>query len=937
MRDERKTKKQLIDELSWLRLRLSDHENPVNDSLGSQPGLRVSNESILAINKIADKLHSSLDFQTVAEQSIEAMMDYSRSPSVLIYSLQENPPCLKLLHCRGFKKKQLATLPLEGSITGVAVKRREVVTSEDISADEQVYPQAKNVLVSEKYKCVISVPILAQNRALGAMNLIFKQKPDISPYDRETLLSIGKTIGLAMSNARHVARIESEVSERKQAEEELRIYKDHLEDLAKKRTKELSRANKSLKQLISERRRAERALKQSEEKFSKSFRTCPDSIIISSLTDGRFIEVNDSFLNATGYQREEVMGRTTLDLNLWPDKKERENFIRLLKENSRVRDFETKFLRKSGEMGIALISSELMELDKEPCLLAVSKDITERKKAEEELRRYKNSLEGLVQERTLELSEANKHLNREIIERRKTEKNLRKRTRELDKRIREINCLYDISRHVEKYGMDLDEIFQGTVDLIPLALKHPDNICSRITFNGREFPTNNFRKTKQKYEMDIMAHGKTAGKLEIFGLDQVMIKKGIEFLEDEKRLLQTVSGRLGRIIERVQAEERVRKSEKDYRTLFENAGEAILIAQEGVWVYANAKGEELFGYTREELATRPLVEFLHEEDRAMVAERHKRRLRGEKFINVYPFRIIRKDGKIRWVEINVVLFSWNDKPATLCFLPDITDRMYAEESLKRYATELEQRNEEIKQFAYIVSHDLRAPLVNLKGFAAELQNSIKNISPILENVIEQLDKEQRNNLQISLKEDIPEALEFINSSVARMDNFINSVLKLSRLGRKELKPESTDMNDLVNNILKTIGHQIEKKGAKVQVDTLPPMEADRTSMEQIMGNLLTNAVNYLETDCPGNIVVTGSQNRFETTIKVQDNGRGIAKQDMDKVFAPFRRAGKPDMPGEGMGLAYVQTLVRRHGGNIWCDSELDRGTTFTFTIPRKRS
>jgi signal transduction histidine kinase len=98
-----------------------------------------------------------------------------------------------------------------------------------------------------------------------------------------------------------------------------------------------------------------------------------------------------------------------------------------------------------------------------------------------------------------------------------------------------------------------------------------------------------------------------------------------------------------------------------------------------------------------------------------------------------------------------------------------------------------------------------------------------------------------------------------------------------------------------------------------------------------------NAVKYLDHGRPGEIEVTGEANGGETIFRIRDNGRGIAEDDMDKVFAPFRRAGKQDTPGEGMGLAYVQTLVRRHNGRIWCESELGKGTTMTFTISPHRA
>jgi PAS domain S-box-containing protein len=263
---------------------------------------------------------------------------------------------------------------------------------------------------------------------------------------------------------------------------------------------------------------------------------------------------------------------------------------------------------------------------------------------------------------------------------------------------------------------------------------------------------------------------------------------------------------------------------------------------------------------------------------------------------------------------------------------ELAERKRAEEHLQRYAAELERSNEEVKNFAYIVSHDLRVPLVNLKGYTSELQSALGVVGTHFDTALPHLNEEARSDVAMALHEDVPEALEFITNSVSRMDGFINAVLILSRLGRRELKPEPIDMNAVVQTVLEPLSYQIQEREIAVTVDSLPEVVADRTSMEQIMGNILGNAVKYLDPDRPAEIEINAERNHQETIFRIRDTGRGIAQEDMHKVFAPFRRAGKQDTPGEGMGLAYVQTLVRRHGGRIWCESELGKGTTFTFTI-----
>ncbi len=252
-------------------------------------------------------------------------------------------------------------------------------------------------------------------------------------------------------------------------------------------------------------------------------------------------------------------------------------------------------------------------------------------------------------------------------------------------------------------------------------------------------------------------------------------------------------------------------------------------------------------------------------------------------------------------------------------------------------TELQTANEELKTFTYTVSHDLRAPLVNIKGFVGELGYALEDVSSTIGTILPNLDDEQQKVITTAFQEDIPEAMTFIDSSVTRMNNFINAILKLSRLGYRRLSFEPVDMENLVNTTLETLAHRIEKRQVNVTVNSLPTITADRTSMEQIMGNILTNAVVYLNPSRPGEIEISSELNHSATIFHVRDNGRGIAEDDMHKVFEPFRRAGKQDIPGEGVGLAYVRALIRRHSGRIWCQSKPDEGTTFSFILPHDHS
>jgi signal transduction histidine kinase len=169
-----------------------------------------------------------------------------------------------------------------------------------------------------------------------------------------------------------------------------------------------------------------------------------------------------------------------------------------------------------------------------------------------------------------------------------------------------------------------------------------------------------------------------------------------------------------------------------------------------------------------------------------------------------------------------------------------------------------------------------------------------------------------------------------------MDGLINAILKLSREGRRVLKPEPIRLENLLKTAADNVQHQMTEAGGDILIDAkTPPVISDRLALEQIFGNLLDNAVKYRVPDRPLKIRIRADEGRDRrVVVSVEDNGRGIARQDHERVFDLFRRSGTQDRPGEGIGLAHVRTIARSLGGEITLQSELDRGTTMTLNLPR---
>jgi PAS domain S-box-containing protein len=248
--------------------------------------------------------------------------------------------------------------------------------------------------------------------------------------------------------------------------------------------------------------------------------------------------------------------------------------------------------------------------------------------------------------------------------------------------------------------------------------------------------------------------------------------------------------------------------------------------------------------------------------------------------------------------------------------------------------ELDAANEEIQRFAYIVSHDLRAPLVNVMGFTSELEGAQAEIERFYRNVQQADPNLIAPDAKAAIEADLPEAIGFIRSSTVKMDKLIRAILKLSREGRRVLAPEPIDMVQLLETQRGSVAHQLHERGAELLIEPVPDLTSDRLAIEQIFGNLIDNAVKYLHSSRAGRIVVRGRNLADNVLYEVEDNGRGIDPKDFERIFDLFRRSGAQDQQGEGIGLAHVRALVRRLGGTISVSSRVGEGSTFTVILPK---
>ena len=362
----------------------------------------------------------------------------------------------------------------------------------------------------------------------------------------------------------------------------------------------------------------------------------------------------------------------------------------------------------------------------------------------------------------------------------------------------------------------------------------------------------------------------------------------------------------------------------------------IVADQNGKILTVNPVTEKMFGYDSSELLGKNvsvLADSPHRENHDQYIKNYLES--GQKKIIGITRELValKKNGELFPVNLHINETEVDGEIIFVAIIEDITERKRAEEALLLAMQKLTKANAEIRDFANIVSHDLRSPLVNLKGFAGELKEAFRDIQKILKQASPGLTKEQRGRIDELFQDEIPEAFGFIDSSSSVMERLVSSIMALARIGVRKMILAEVDTAGLIDEKLKSMQHQMEEKNVEVKVNFLPSVVADLMSLDQIFGNILLNAVKYLDPGRRGVIDISGERRFGDTLFKVTDNGIGIPDYGKDKVFALFRRVVGKDIPGEGIGLAFVKALVERHEGEIWFESQEGMGTTFFFTIP----
>jgi len=641
---------------------------------------------------------------------------------------------------------------------------------------------------------------------------------------------------------------------------------------------------------ITERKRAEEALRESEERFAKAFRASPDGLLIARVSDGAILEVNDSFAALSGYDRDELIGKSTILLGLYVDPSDRQRALAILKERNYVRDFEFKVRRKSGEARLITFSAEPLELRGERCWLTIVRDITEQKQAEVALRESEERFEKAFRASPDAL----------VI------------TRLSDRAILEVNDSW-----VSLFGYDRDEVIGRNWILFDFLADPDDRSRAAMILEERNFIRDFEMAVKRK-------SGET--RLVTFSTELIEIRGegcAITIIHD--------------VTERKQAEEALRKSEEQTRRQLAQIEAIYATAPVGLcfmdteyrYISINDRLAEIDGRSVEEHLGRTVREVMPEI--ADVVEPLFQRVveTGEPALNIersvataaqpgvvrhfivsyYPV----KNGGERVLGVNSVVV-------------DITKRKKIEEELERLLRQEKTAREEAEtanrmkdDFLATISHELRTPLTSILGWARMLTDGA-------------LAEDQARH-----------ALEVIAQSAQAQTRLIEDILDTSRIitGRLQLDAHPVRIEHIFQAAVDVVRPSAEAKGIALSatVDVPPGVDdvvfGDASRLQQALWNLLSNAVKFTNEGGRIEARLGRAGNRIEITVS--DTGMGIEPQFMPYVFERFHQADSTSTRkygGLGLGLAIVRHIVEMHGGSVSASSPgKDQGATFKIKLP----
>ena len=501
-------------------------------------------------------------------------------------------------------------------------------------------------------------------------------------------------------------------------------------------------------------------------------------------------------------------------------------------------------------------------------------------------------------------------LNREVIRRKNIEKDLKRYLSDLGERIKELNCLFEISRLIERHPNSFEDILQGVVELIPPAFKFPEIAAVKIDINNQSYKTDNFINTGLQLSQEIVIKNDPIGHITVVYLENRPTMDEGPFLKEERGLIKTIAERLGGISERVRAQDKLIQSEKRFRDLVEYSLTGISIVQNTQVIFQNQAQERLLGPLPRHFILNSL-EKIHPNDVEKVKPLGKMIESGEiqkieTDFRFYPDGEFGNDRYLKWVNCRAITFDYQGKNSLLVNLVDLTQAKEFERLLG-----IQDKMASLGRVAAGIAHEIRNPLSGINIYL----NTLKRL----------VGKDNTEEKQKFI-------LDQVQSASKKIEMVIRRVMDFAR--PSEPKLVLTDINQPLMEAINLISVTLRKSGIVLETsldDNLPLIQADKNLIEETVLNLLNNAAAALHaTKVAKKIRVCSWVEKKHIVIQVCDSGPGIPFKIRDKIFDPYFTT-KPE--GTGIGLSISSRIIKDHGGSIIASDCNLGGAEFRIELP----
>ena len=655
----------------------------------------------------------------------------------------------------------------------------------------------------------------------------------------------------------------------------------HINKTAEELTKELKELTieyNSMKALfekeISGLRHEEEKIRKSEEKFRIAYMTNPDLININRLSDGMYISINDGFTRILGYTEEDAIGRTSLDMNIWVNPEERINLVNTLMAKGEVKNFETKFLSKNGNIVNGIMSSSLIDLDGVPHILSIIKDITIHKMAEEALAKEQFLINALMN-----------NLSDHVY------------FKDRDSRFIRINKSLALS-----FGLDDPALAEGKTDFDFFTREHAQQafedeqaiVRTGQLLNTEEKETHPNRPDTWVSTIKLPLTDNNGNIIGTFGISRDVTK-------------------------RKQAEEELAQEQYLMRTLMDNLPDHIYFKDhESHFLRVNKALAQFLGLNDPAQAIKKTdFDFFTGEHAQQAYEDEQKIIRTGQLLSTEE-KETHHDRPDTWV--STIKLPLSDKDGniigTFGISRDITKNKLAEEEIKLKNELLQIINSEKDKFFSILAHDLRGPL---SAFVSATQ--------IIAEEIQTMGIEEIKEITLSMK-----------TSATNIYSLLENLLEWSRLRRgvMDFIPEKINLKKKIEECVAVLSESARKKGIEILISIPEVIDvlADSLMFDTVIRNLISNAIKF--TPVGGKVTLTaGYIEDHIVEIKISDSGIGMTPELKDKLFLlneKTSRKGTEGEPSTGLGLLLCKEFIEKHNGKIRVESEVGKGSTFSFTI-----